>query len=309
MPNVKQKSVQDPITPLSINGLQGRMLHIPAQGKRNKEILLVYGHHSSLERMASLAEALSRYGSVTVPDMPGFGNMHSFYKIGKQPTIDNMADYLAAFVKLRYKDRPIVIIGLSLGFAVATRMLQKYPKIADQASLVVSYAGFTHHDDFVFSRRKRKGFYLITRFLSTRPISGFMRIFLLRRAVIRWAYNRFKRVDVQPKAEVAEDRKKRVEFEVDLWQQNDIRTHFFTLSQMFRVDLCMGDKVALPVNHIAVDGDQYFDRHMVEQHMRVIYSHYVDIPLKSHAHAPTVIATAKEAAAFIPRKLITLLNK
>ena len=93
--------MQDYIAPLNINGMNGRMLHIAAPKNKNKELLLLYGHHSSLERMYGIAEDLNQYGAVTMPDFPGFGGMDSFYTIGMQPSIDNLADYLASFVKLR----------------------------------------------------------------------------------------------------------------------------------------------------------------------------------------------------------------
>src|SRR3954468_11091969 len=123
MATKKSKNPADYIVPLNINGLDGRMLKLPAPATKQaqgREILFVYGHHSSLERWWGLVQVLNRYGAVTMPDMPGFGGMDSFYKIGRKPTIDNMADYLAAFIKLRYKRKKIVIVGMSFGFAVAT---------------------------------------------------------------------------------------------------------------------------------------------------------------------------------------------
>ncbi len=130
----------DYILPLNINGLQGRMLRLPSTGRKKREIMYIYGHHSSLERNFGVAEYLNKYGSVTVPDLPGFGGMDSFYKISKEPTLDNMADYLASFIKLRYKKQKFTLTGLSLGFMIITRMLQRYPEIAKQVDVLVSYA-------------------------------------------------------------------------------------------------------------------------------------------------------------------------
>ena len=89
------------VVALNMNGLRGRMLSLPAKKNKKREIMLVYGHHSSLERMYGLAEVLNDYGSVTLPDLPGFGGMDSFYKIHEKPDMDTMADYLATFVKMR----------------------------------------------------------------------------------------------------------------------------------------------------------------------------------------------------------------
>src|SRR3982751_3045218 len=98
-------AMTDYIRPLEMNGLTGRMLHMPAPKNKKRDILLIYGHHSCLERMYGVAEDLNQYGAVTMPDLPGFGGMDSFYKIGMEPTLDNLADYLAAFIKLRYKGK------------------------------------------------------------------------------------------------------------------------------------------------------------------------------------------------------------
>ena len=76
------------IQPLNINRLEGRVLRLPAPSvKRNREILLLYGHHSSIERMYTLAAEFNRYGAVTMPDWPGLGGMDSLFRIGKKPTI------------------------------------------------------------------------------------------------------------------------------------------------------------------------------------------------------------------------------
>src|SRR5205085_11669969 len=101
MPHKVTRNPVDYIVPLNINGLEGRVMHLPAPKTKKagqREILFVYGLHSSLERWWGLTQVLNRYGAVTMPDLPGFGGMDSFYTIGKKPTLDNMADYLAAFV-------------------------------------------------------------------------------------------------------------------------------------------------------------------------------------------------------------------
>src|SRR5215218_498478 len=116
MPKTTFKNAADYIVPLNMNGLEGRMLHVPAPAGKNREILLLYGHHAMLERWWGLVENLSEFGSVTMPDLRGFGGMDSFNKIGRYPNIDAFADYLAAFIKLRYKRKRITIIGISFGF-------------------------------------------------------------------------------------------------------------------------------------------------------------------------------------------------
>lgn len=307
MDGVPKLDIDQYVSPLEINGLSGRVMHLPAPKNRTREILLVHGHHASLERMYGLAKALNRYGGVTAPDMPGFGGMDSFYKIGKKPDIDALAEYLAAFIKMRYKKRPFTIVGMSLGFVVVTRMLQKYPSMVGRVDLCVSAFGFTHSDDFKMPRRKKRFFAVIAGFLSMYIPSLLARAWL-RKPVIRSMYNH-DNTKAHSVNETEERRRYRVEFEVWLWQNNDIRTHFYTLRQMLTLNLCNA-KVAMPVHHAAVTNDQYFDNHTVEQHMRVIYSDFTSMPLRNtRVHAPTILANAQEAGVYIPPKLRAIFNK
>ncbi len=298
----------DFIMPLSMNGLNGRMLYLPAPPRKKREILMIYGHHASIERMFGLAEDLNKYGAVTLPDLPGFGGMESFYKIGEKPTLDNLADYLAAFVKLRYKRRRVTIIGMSFGFLVATRMLQRCPELAKKVDLVVSMVGFVHYDDFKFSRKN----YLLLRYsaglLSNPVLSAVFRHVLLRGPVIRAAYLLVADKHSKLKDADHEERKKRINFEIKLWQCNDVRTYMSTTVAMLTADVCK-QQVPLPVYHIAVEHDRYFDNSIVEQHLGVIFNPVHVINSKMPAHAPTVVATAAAAASFVPSRLRRILAK
>ena len=60
------------------------MMYVPGPKNRDRNILLIYGHHAMLERWWGLVENLNLYGTVTMPDMPGFGGMDSFSKIGQK---------------------------------------------------------------------------------------------------------------------------------------------------------------------------------------------------------------------------------
>ena len=114
---------------ININGLAGRLLKLPpVSGAKNKQILLIYGMHSSLERMYSTANFLSRYGAVTLPDLPGIGGMTPFYEIGHKPSLDSYADYLYSLLKARKLQSRVTVVSMSFGFLVLTKMLQKYPE-------------------------------------------------------------------------------------------------------------------------------------------------------------------------------------
>lgn len=306
MPSRTQKNPADFIVPINMNGLRGRMLRMPAPKKKHKEILLVYGHHASLERMFGVAENLNRYGAVTLPDLPGFGGMESFYKIGEKPTLDNLADYLAAFVKLQYKRRRVTIMAMSFGFVIVTRMLQRYPELVGKVDGLVSIVGFAHVDDFRFKRRNLLFFRYMASFFSNHLPAWFLKHFVLRSICIRLAYLMVASRHSKLKDANKTERDNRINFEIGLWKQNDIRTYMDTTVTMLTLNIC-DKRVNLPVHHVAVDHDRYFDNHMVEQHLRVIYDDFTMVKSKMLAHAPTVVADAKAAAPFIPLRIRRLL--
>jgi pimeloyl-ACP methyl ester carboxylesterase len=298
------------ILPLYMDGLSGRMLRLPSPSPRKKrELLIVPGHHTSIERMIGLAEYINQFGAVTMPDLPGFGGMDSFYKIGEKPTLDNLADYLAAFIKLRYRGRRFSVLAISFGFAVVTRLLQKYPEIAKKIDLVVSWVGFVHHDDFRWNKRTVNFLKTGSWILAHRFPSAFIQRFLLRGPIIRKTYNSVE--SRHPKFKNLADtdeRDKRINFEIVLWKINDIRTYLASTVSMFKLDLC-GSHIDLPVYHVAVEDDHYFDNLKVEQHMRTIYREFNLIKTKMPVHAPTVIATKEDVKVFVPPKLRQVLRK
>lgn len=296
------KNVADYIAPLNMNGMQGRMLRMQPPKNRSREILLIYGHHSSLERWFGLAEVLNKYGAVTMPDLPGFGGMDSFYKIGQRPSLDNLADYLASFIKMRYKNRRVTIVGMSFGFVVATRMLQRCPDLVKKVDLMVSIVGFAHHDDFTFKKSRYLTYLYGTRILGLPLLSNFFRGVALNPTILRTFYGKTpnakrKFADLSP-----EDFKRMMEVEVGLWRDNDVRTYMYTTKEFLKFNNCTV-KINLPVWHVGVKEDHFFDNHLVEQHMRVIFDDFHGMTINMTKHAPTVIADAKDAAPFVPLAL------
>lgn len=303
----KQTKVSDYITGLNMNGLQGRMLRVPGSSNTSKELLFIYGHHSSLERWWGVIQDLNQYGTVTMPDLPGFGGMESFYKINQQPTIDNYADYLAAFIKLKYKRKKIIIFGLSFGFVIVTRMLQNYPELVKKVDLLVSVVGFSRYDDFKFSRLRMlmyKNFakpfrYAIPAFVFKNTV--------LNPGVLRLVYHKTSNAKHKFKGMSKAKRERLMNFEIELWHANDVRTHMFTSVEFLQVDNC-GVRIASDLWHIAVKNDNYFDNHVVEQHMSIIFKDVNVVYADLTNHAPSIIADKTAAAPLIPDKLRSLLK-
>ena len=285
-------------------------MRIPPPPGRKRELLVIYGHHSLLERWWGLVQNFQQFGGVTMPDLPGFGGMDSFYKIGQKPTIDNLADYLASFIKLRYKRRRITIVGISFGFVVATRMLQRYPDLAKRVDMIVSAAGFAHYDDFRFSKQRLLMYRSASKLFSLPFASWVWRHTALSPWVLRKAYARTHNAK-HKFAEVAalpEKFEAMMNVEIDLWHMNDARTHFATTNEFLNLDNCKS-QIPVPVWHVYTKHDQYFNNDVVEQHFRIIFTHYEAAPANLKNHVVSVLADKKETAPFIPQKLRKYLNQ
>lgn len=293
---------------LNMNGLQGRMLKIPSAKYKKSHILLVYGHHASLERVYGIAEALSDYGNVVVPDLPGFGGMESFYTIGMKPTLDNMADYLASFVKLKYRGKKVAVVGMSLGFVIVTRMLQRYPELASKIDLLISFVGFTHSYDMTFTTTRKLAYRSAATVLTRRIPSLLFYNLALHPSAIKSVYAKTYNAKKKLVNLSEQDKKEALEFEVSLWRDNEVRTYMHMAISMFTLDNCKV-QIDLPVHHISIDNDQYFDNTVVEQHMRVIFTDFTEHSATMPSHAPSILATKEEAAPFVPRSLTKLLKK
>jgi len=294
------------IVPLNMNSLKGRMLRMPPPKGKKREVLLIYGHHASLERMYSIAEVINDYAGVTMPDLPGFGGMDSFYKIGEKPNIDTMADYLASVIKLRYRGRRLTIAGISYGFIIVTRMLQRYPELAKKVDLLISVVGFAHHQDFTFSQNRFRFYKYGAKLFSYRSTATLFRNIALHPAVLRSLYSKTHNAKNKFADLSSEDAKVLTDFEVHLWRINDARTYMATSYSFLTFNNCEV-QVSLDLWHIGVDTDNYFNKEVVEQHMRVIFNdfNYVSAPVKNHM--PNVIAGKKESLKIFPIKVRKLL--
>ncbi|MCA9346176.1 alpha/beta hydrolase [Candidatus Saccharibacteria bacterium] len=292
------------IQPIDINGLKGRMIRIASKNKKfsKKEILVIYGHHASLERIYGIADEISKYGNVTAPDLPGFGGMDSFYKIGMKPTLDNMADYLATFIKLRFRNKKVTIIGMSLGFVITTRMLQRYPELSKNVDKLVSMVGFTRKDDYALSKKSIRTYTALAEIFRHRVPAVFFYNVILHPSLIRIAYAKTPNAKKKFENLSKDDQKKAMDFEVILWRDNDVRTYMEMTLEMMRLDNCH-KSIDMPVHHVSVKNDQYFNNKVVEQHMRVIFNDFYEHEAVMPNHAPSIIASKEEAAPLVPKSL------
>lgn len=302
--------MQKDIRSLNMNGLEGRMLRIASSTKKYKknEIMLIYGSHASIERMYGFAKFLSKFGNVTLPDLPGCGGMQPLQKNGLKPTIDNLADYLASFVKLRYRNKKVTIIGMSLGFVVVTRMLQRYPELQNRVSTLISLAGFSNANDFLMSKKKRRQLATSARIVSNRALAWLYYTIALHPLAIKTVYARKENARRKLDHLTEQQRINAVEFEIRLWRENDARTYLLTSAEMLFIDNCT-IQIPMVVHHVSVDNDQYFDNNRVEQHMRIIFDDFIEHHASMPNHAPSILADPSEASQLLPSSLQKVLRK
>ncbi len=301
---MKQKEVEIPeglVHPLSINGLNGRFLKIPNKTK-NINILVVYGHHSSLERMYGIVDNIADYGTVIMPDLPGFGGMDSFYKLGKTPSLDDYADYLATFIKLKFRHGRVSILGMSFGFVVVLRMLQKYPDLAKKADLLVSLVGFSDNSDFKISKKNQYLLKTMSKIFSYRFTAFLFRHIGLNKIIIGAAYRISAKNHPKMKDADKNELKRRIRFEVFLWQINDVRSYMKTLLMMFTLKQNT-TKLPMDLFMVSVANDQYFDEQVVVTNFKKIFKKVVKTKINLKNHAPTVIGNKEDSAIFIPNRI------
>lgn len=304
---MKQFVLADYVQDIELCGLKGRMLNVPArtQKAQSVNILMFHGHHSSLERLSGIAEVLSEYANVCIPDMPGFGGMTPLYSVGLKPSIDNIADYMASFIKLHYtKKKKFVAVGYSFGFLVLTRMLQKYPELRAQIVDVVSFAGFVHHSAFMFSKRRKLFYSILAGSMRYRVVSFIAREVFMRKWFIATFYTRTRNARVKYEGMSKKELKELIHFEVGLWRCNDVRTRGYTVLEMFRADLLSGGQINKGLINVSVGEDHYFNGPLTEQQLSVIYEKVKTIELNDQRHSVSVVANAEQARSFIPKKVL-----
>jgi pimeloyl-ACP methyl ester carboxylesterase len=197
---------------------------------------------------------------------------------------------------------------MSLGFTIATRMLQKYPELTKKVDFLVSVVGFSHKSDLKLTKKQVGTFTVLSRIISRKWPARFFRYTALSPFVLRKAYHRTFKAKEKFSAVSGDEFRRTMDMEIHLWHINDVRTHFRTYVEMFKLDNTK-KTVDLPVYHVATKNDRYFDDIKVEQHMRRVFKDFTIFYSKAPNHAPTVVATAKEAAPFIPPELKRLLNQ
>ena len=165
-----------------------------------------------------------------------------------------------------------------------------------------------HADDFVFQPSNQKAMRLFSGFFGLRPVAWLIRHAALSGPVIRTVYAKLpagkRRLSSMDPIEARE----MLDYDVMLWQTNDVATHWRTTSEFLGLDNCQV-KINLPVWHVGSRNDHYFDNHIIEQHMLVVFSECHMALISTKAHTPSVLADKTELGVLLPPKLRRALNK
>ena len=299
------------LSELEVDGLHGRLWRAPALDDKiqNHLIIVIYGHHSSLERSAGLVQYLRRFGQVMMPDLPGFGGMDSFYRRPAQPSIDNYAHYLEKFLADHCKEgQTFSIFGFSFGLLVVTRLLQLYPSRRKKVRLLCSLAGFLDGRSLNFSAARRFWCLRAVALIKTRPGSFCFRHLLLNGWVLRRFYSRILSARGRFAHYPPNRRQELMEVEIELWRINEVRTWAFTAEAMIKGDLT-SPPVGLNLYHLFAEEDHFLNNRHNNRQLRLVYNEVKLFEIDLANHAPTVVASPDEVEALMPPSLAAALRK
>ena len=301
----KNISPIDFINPLYLNGLEGRFIFYPSKQNPKNNILVVYDIDSNIEKWWGLVIALAKFGNVTMVDLPGMGGMDSFYKINKLPTVSNYGNYLAAFIKLRFRRKKIHLVGIGYGCAIVTSMLQENEDLVKRIMSVVSLKGYVHHDDFIFSKFNR----IMT--LVNYYLFGWIQLSFVIKPFSLTNYYLKEKYSSQINAKIVKDFGKEFieQFVYDLEKEADLRTRLFIYKDLLKLDLCK-KQINVPFKYINIglNYSRLTDK-FVEQHLKIIYKDFTYYPSKLVRKIPLVLNDPNMALKMIPNKLRRDLRK
>jgi len=297
-------STTEHIRDIDMNGLVGRMVHIIGRTSSQREILFVYDLQSSLEQWLPLLHYLSKFANVTAVDLPGCGGMTRFYSVHQKPTITAYADYLASFMRLKFRRKQVVVVGVGFVFVAVTRMLQRFPALRGNVKLLVSIAGFTRFDDVVKRPRVRRIQTVLYGIGGWRPAARAVQTACDNRYLLPRLLAHDSRVVTTSDA-IAQQAL--VAALAAQWRQSDLATRLALAHELLHFDNCT-IRISLPIVHIALTGDPTFDHRRVEGHLQVISEDVTVHPVPFTA-AELINVNDKRAAQLIPPALRKRLKK
>lgn len=121
------------VTKMNIYKIDDYPLHVYEKGETNRNLaLLIHGWSSSWYALSPLLPTLyQRYHCVAV-DLPGFGESPP---LPVRATIDGYVDLLARLIQA-LSERPVVLIGHSMGGMISLTLALRYPELVERLVLL-----------------------------------------------------------------------------------------------------------------------------------------------------------------------------
>ena len=265
------EDIHDYVEPFYINGLEGRMLKAGTKTSKTKQILYVYDILDSLENSWGIIENLRSYGNVTAVDLPGVGGMTYFSKIEHPITIDAYADYLAAFIKLSFKRKKLVIVAKGFGFVAITRMLLKYPILSDKIKTVINIGGEVHNDDLQLTTNKKKVLAFCFDVFSLWPISFITKKILMNERYLGFMSNIIGLSNYQNILRF--NNMLLFEEHLKIIRKIHMTSYWRLMSQLVKLDNCTY-RINVPLKHAYIQNFGFTNYTTQKQHMMIAYKNY-----------------------------------
>jgi pimeloyl-ACP methyl ester carboxylesterase len=111
-----------------------QLIHVKEEGPEKGTVaILIHGWSSSWYALSPLLPVLGeRYRCLAV-DLPGYG---ASPRMKERTTIPGYADLLATFIKEVSPDRPVVLIGHSMGGMISLTLTLRHPELVDRMVLL-----------------------------------------------------------------------------------------------------------------------------------------------------------------------------
>ena len=118
---------------MSSYNINGNKLFVREEGKSDRQvILLIHGWSSSWFAMSPLMPFLKRRYRCLAVDLPGFGQSP---RLSDKASIAAYADMMAELVK-SITDKPVIIVGHSMGGMIGLEMALRFPDIVERLVLL-----------------------------------------------------------------------------------------------------------------------------------------------------------------------------
>ena len=178
-------------------------------------------------------------------------------------------------------------------------MLQRNPDINNKVNSLICINGYDHKDDFKLKKSDKIIMTIYSYLCSTKLISGLLNATLYSNVALKYKYpiNKIKTNRGGPSKEFVR------QFKIDLVKCTDLRTRMYLTQQLLKLDNCQ-KRIKKSMWHVTTSNSSLnIDKKLAEQHFRITYEGYYQLPTKISGAMPIVLNDEKTAIKYLPAKL------